>query len=112
MRDDSLEDILEAGFDNFFIIDSVDVGINSVQQLTQLTIYPNPFTTEINISLINVKEEQIRVELIDLMGRVVDQQEFNNTSQIHYINKYNKGVYFMNIYGNGKLIKTEKLVKF
>ncbi len=110
--DDNPGHIVEAGFDKFQVIDVFPVGIKSTKLASKFTIYPNPFNSEINIS-IHVKEiENVRVDVLDITGRTVDKKVFTNTSRIKFNNNYKQGVYFVNIYGNGELLKTEKVIKF
>jgi choice-of-anchor B domain-containing protein len=104
--------IAEGGLDRFIVVDSAAVGIEDNELESSLTIYPNPFTSEINIVLNNVDIKNIRVEILDVSGRKIDEKTFKNTSTINYTNNYKRGIYFMNVYGNGILIKTEKVVKF
>jgi len=104
-------DIAEAGFDNFSITEGTTVNISVIKSKDDLIIYPNPFNSEINISFHNKEMENVRIEVLDLAGRIIDQKEFQNTSSVRFKNDYKKGIYFMNVYGNGKLIKTKKVIK-
>ncbi len=101
----------EAGFDNFKIVENSLVSIADIEVKNDLTIYPNPFNSEINISIQNKEIETVKVEVLDLTGRLIDQKVFNNASTVRFKNDYKKGIYFMNVYGNDKLIKTEKVIK-
>ena len=108
--DQSPGHLVEAGFDNFRIIDMASVGIAQINAKTDLSIYPNPFHREMNIEL-RAPIELIKVEVLDLTGRLIDQREFKNTSVVRFKNEYQKGIYFLNIYLNGQLIQTEKVIK-
>jgi len=109
--DDNPGHIVEAGFDKFQVKDSIAASVEGVDLNDVLTIYPNPFNSETTISL-HVKDVQyVKIEVLDITGRMIDEQEFKNTSVIRIKNDYKQGVYFMNVYGNGKLIKTEKVIK-
>tara|TARA_B100000809_G_scaffold203900_1_gene205120 strand:- start:1140 stop:3512 length:2373 start_codon:yes stop_codon:yes gene_type:complete len=103
--------LAEAGFDNFKVIENSTVSVADIVSDNDLTIYPNPFNSEISISFNNKEIQNGRVEVLDLAGRIIDQKEFNNTSVVRFKNDYKRGIYFMNVYGNGKLIKTEKVIK-
>jgi hypothetical protein len=103
--------LVEAGFDNFKVIENSTLSVSTSHLEDALLIYPNPFSTEINIKLKSEGLEELKIEVLDLAGRLIDQKEFYNTSTIRFINAYQKGIYLMKIYGNGKLIKTEKLIK-
>jgi choice-of-anchor B domain-containing protein len=103
--------LAEAGLDNFKVVENslAAVSTNSVEE--EFLIYPNPFNKEINIKIESKAFKQLKVEVLDLAGRLIDQKEFYNTSTIRFKNGYKKGIYLMNVYGNGKLIKTEKIIK-
>jgi len=42
---------------------------------------------------------------------VIDYKTFKNTSLVKFKNDYNQGVYLINVYGDGELIKTQKIIK-
>lgn len=109
--DQSPGHLVEGGFDNFRIIEMASVGIAQINTKTDLSIYPNPFHTNINIELTD-PIELVKVEVLDLTGRLIEQRAFKNTSLIQFENEYQKGIYFLNVYGNGQLIQTEKVIKF
>jgi len=103
-------DIVEAGFDNFFVTEGL-VGVEDVEDDTSLEVYPNPFNSEINITFSNKGLEQIKIETLDLAGRIIDVRAFKNTGTVRFKNEYPKGIYFMRVYGDGVLIQTEKIIK-
>jgi len=109
--DSSPNDIVEAGFDNFSITEGNTIGISEVIAINDFVIHPNPFNSEINISFNDKEMQHVRVDMLDLAGRIIDQKEFKNTSVVRFKNDYKRGIYFMNVYENGKLIKTEKVIK-
>lgn len=104
--------LAEAGFDNFKVIENNTLSITALVADNDLTIYPNPFNGEINISFQGKEMDNVRIQILDVSGRLIDQKAFNNASNVRFKNNYKKGIYFMNVYGNGKLIKTEKVIKF
>ena len=101
--------LVEAGLDKFQVIDGA-VGINETMANTDFNIYPNPFNTEINIQIKNATD--IEVNVTDVTGKMLDHYTFKNQSLIQLTNNYDKGVYFVNVFANGELVKTQKLVKF
>ena len=103
-------DIVEAGFDNFFITEGL-VNIEYVEEENSLAIYPNPFSSEINITFSNKELEKIKIETLDLAGRIIDLRTFENTGIVRFKNDYKKGIYFIKVYGDEGLIKTEKIIK-
>jgi choice-of-anchor B domain-containing protein len=104
--------LAEAGFDNLKIIETNPLSVSAIQKEEELLIYPNPFDSELTIQSQSKAFKQLKIEVIDLTGRLIDQKEFYNTSAVRFENEYKKGIYLMKVYGNGELIKTEKLIKF
>jgi len=104
--------LVEAGFDKFEIVEMGTTGVEDVVNSSDLVIYPNPFTNEINVKVKNVDFQTLRVEVYEVTGKLIDSQQFKITPTIRFANNYKKGIYFINVYGDGALIKTEKLIKF
>jgi choice-of-anchor B domain-containing protein len=102
--------ISEAGFDVFLISDSTIVGIES-HELSEINIYPSPFNEDINIKL-NGSFDRITVEVFEMTtGKKVDSREFEGASLIQLKSKYARGVYLINIFGDGSLLTSRRLIK-
>jgi choice-of-anchor B domain-containing protein len=104
--------ISEAGFDKFLVADSLTTGtvITEVNEEQGLSIFPAPFKDELNIKL-NLEVEVLVVKVYDVTGKIIDQRQFKNTTVAKINNDYNQGVYLIRIYGDGYLIKTQKIIK-
>ena len=110
--DQSPGHIAEAGFDKFFVIDSTTVAVDNVKRLNEeVIIYPNPFDNELTVKLTN-SFERLKVEVYEVTGKRIDTKLFTNTSIAKFTNNYKQGIYFINVYGDEELIKTQKVVKF
>ncbi|MGE0560949.1 MAG: choice-of-anchor B family protein [Flavobacteriales bacterium] len=103
--------ISEGGFDMFELRDGL-VGVDEVGLAETVNIYPNPFNEEINVQFTDSKNSTIKIEVTDVMGRVLDQYNYINNNNIKIINDYKKGIYLVNIYENGSLLKSQKLIKY
>jgi len=103
--------LVEAGLDKFLVFDGA-VGLNEVRDNGDFNISPNPFKEEINIKVLNNNLSNIEVKVLDVAGKLVDSYSFNNQQLIKLTNNYQNGVYMINVYSNGQLLKTQKLVKF
>lgn len=111
VNDAPLGHISEGGFDKFEITDGL-VSVNELQEINSVNIFPNPFNEVIYIQLSqHVNANAIQIQIVDIAGRLVDKFNFNNETTIQLTNNYNKGIYFVNIYDNGLLINTQKLIK-
>lgn len=104
--------ISEGAFDKFEVTEGL-VSIDEPKQNNVANIYPNPFNEEINIQLFNhLNTSVIQIQIVDVAGRLVDKFNFTNENNIQLKNSYKKGVYFINIYDSGVLIKNQKMIKY
>ncbi|MGE0560948.1 MAG: choice-of-anchor B family protein [Flavobacteriales bacterium] len=111
VNDIPAENIVEGGFDVFEITEGL-VDINKVESKDNVNIYPNPFNEEINVQFTDSKNSTIKIEVTDIMGRILNQYNYTNNNNIKIINDYQKGIYLVNIYENGSLLKSQKLIKY
>jgi hypothetical protein len=102
--------ISEGGLDKFEISEGL-VSVNELEQENTVNIFPNPFNDLIQIQLQDVNTSAIQIQIVDVAGRLVDKFNFTNEANIQLKNNYKKGIYFVNIYDNGVLIKNQKLIK-
>ncbi|MCB0401566.1 MAG: choice-of-anchor B family protein [Flavobacteriales bacterium] len=110
--DNPMGHLVEAGFDKFFVVDSVttDVAEETGNRLDEVAIYPNPFNQVLNIRLGSAME-QVHVEVYEITGKLIDAKAFKNTGNIQWQNNYQPGIYFIKVTGNGSVLKTQKIVK-
>lgn len=78
-------------------------GISDLKsQINQLSVYPNPATSDLNILFTLNKAQNVSFEITDVMGRIVSATTFKNLAptnqniQLPVVNLTN-GVYFLNI---------------
>ena len=78
-------------------------------------IYPNPSTEYLNIEFGSNQLMDAQIRITDLLGRNVIQKNIaieNGENQFNFnLNTLSKGLYFLNIQNEGKIIFTEKIVK-
>jgi hypothetical protein len=92
-------------------------GVTAMKELDQpvsLVAYPNPFTDNIQINYNLNEQSQVRLSVLDIVGREVEIFE-NNTLQtkgkyIHSFSTEAAGVYFVHLTVNGKRV-IHKIVK-
>ncbi|MDF1672109.1 MAG: choice-of-anchor B family protein [Vicingaceae bacterium] len=109
--DDAPGHLVEAGFDNFLIADSLTTSVEtSNSESNGASIYPNPFKDELTVKFAQ-SHKTVKVEVFEITGKMIDTYKFSNTDFVRFKNDYKRGVYFINIYGDGEVIKTQKIVK-
>lgn len=104
--------IVEGGFDNFRITGQLTVGVND-ENLNpgNVSIYPNPSSDQFNFAYQGLPV-QSRIEVIDLTGRVMYQQELEAIRGVQQVkNNWPAGVYLIKISVEGKLIHRSKYIR-
>lgn len=84
------------------------VGLAENDQLIKFGISPNPSTGEISISIDN-KFTNLSYKVMDLTGREVQNGALDNTGN-HTFTIDQEGIFMVNLFENGELIGSEKLI--
>lgn len=109
---------ISAGSSNNIYIDQINlsgsVGINELENSIGLSIYPNPTssTATINFNLTNA--QTAKIEVMDLLGRVVEQSSVNGAEINYTVNKSEslaKGVYIVNLDINNQRISKKLIIE-
>lgn len=74
----------------------------------EFSIYPNPSIGFINIYT-NFIDDKTNYEIIDGMNRVIFLAKINDITTNLDLSKQSKGIYFLKIYNNEKILKFEKI---
>jgi hypothetical protein len=117
-KNDSLTDTLivnpifpAARFAYYFVDDitlSVETGIGEQIKNSSATIYPNPFTTQLNIKL--ASNERAQLILYDIASRKLLQQAFTNSVSIN-TTPLESGIYFYEVRNKNGAVQKGKVVK-
>ena len=85
---------------------SPTVGINDIEELDGVSIFPNPNTGKFKLSIDNfVPGEKYIVSVLDILGNSIQQTELNSTSEFDISNQA-KGIYFVKVESkNGIAVK-------
>ncbi len=82
-------------------VENVNTSVAENVNLNSIEVYPNPFTSELNIKLDLNSAEKISVGIFDLQGKLVfrtDNVAVNNSNEIIISTKdLNKGMYYLRI---------------
>lgn len=82
---------------------SVDDAIKN-----NLSVYPNPFTDELNIkSNQNITE----IVVMDILGKTIITEKSNNSINSVNLGELSKGVYFMRLLSSNNKLETIKIIK-
>jgi hypothetical protein len=104
-----------SNYGNNMYIDNINISSAtslSENELTSLSVYPNPASTEVNVSF-EAKNANYLVKLVDLQGRVISNQNLTNLNGTQVISipteNVAKGSYIVSITSNG-LTSTKSVV--
>ncbi len=93
---------------------TVNTGIDPVVEKEAVSVYPNPFTNEIKISLVTEKSEQVSMELYNTDGKLVQRSVVNATQGEQIINlttaNIPQGTYILKV-STSEMTKNFKLIK-
>jgi hypothetical protein len=79
-------------------------GIND--RINNVVIYPNPANNILNISSSEIIQ---KVEVLDVVGRVIISKTLNSSNYILDVSNLNRNVYFVNYSING-VVNTKKVI--
>jgi len=106
-----------SNYGNNMYIDNINVSSAtsvSENELTSLSVYPNPASTEVNVSF-EAKNADYSVKLVDLQGRVIANQNLSNLNGTQVISiptsTVAKGSYIVSITSNGMTSTKSVVIK-
>ena len=84
-------------------------GVEDNNVFENVSIYPNPASENLNVSISMEEAQNINAQVVDVMGKVVYSEQFNHNGdeQLYSIpvSNMSKGVYFLNLNSqNGKAV--------
>lgn len=88
-----------------------DDAVNVTTDLAEnVSVYPNPATTDFTVDFGTANTENTTAQLVDLNGQVIKSIEINNRALINIdVAEYAKGVYYLKI-TNGESVSIQKVV--
>jgi len=103
--------------DDINIVDASVTGIQNVENLVNLNLYPNPSTGVVNLAFNFTENHSVSVQVNDMLGRVIETtdnklyQAGETTIILGAKNTYQTGVYFVNITVDGQKISKKVIVE-
>jgi hypothetical protein len=90
-------------------------GINSIPE-AEITISPNPTSGPVNIAFSRPGSQTLLIQVYDQGGNEIFKEQKSNYSEQYStrldLGNLPAGIYFIRITGNGKVIKTGKIVRY
>jgi hypothetical protein len=87
---------------------SISVGLNSLSKNNPigLSVWPNPFTNQLNFAVGNLKiESNTEVKVMDVLGKTISQYSYTNKTELNEtidLSDVSNGVYFLKVTNNNK----------
>lgn len=87
---------------------SISVGLNSLSKNNPigLSVWPNPFTNQLNFAVGNLKiESNTEVKVLDVLGKTISQYSYTNKTELNEtidLSNVSNGVYFLKGTNNNK----------
>jgi hypothetical protein len=75
------------------------------------SVYPNPSSAYLTLSIANIDSKVLAYKLYDLNGHLLETKEIHSNETAIQMNKFIKGEYFLKVSNAGKEIKTFKIIK-
>ena len=99
---------------SYYYIDDVSViattiGINELSKETEITISPNPFTSQTTISFSSEQNNTI-IKVINVIGEIIAQSTINGKQYTLDLSSASKGIYFLQITDEKKTVVNRKVV--
>ncbi|MBL0049684.1 MAG: T9SS type A sorting domain-containing protein [Bacteroidetes bacterium] len=105
---------LRAGWSAFISCSPISTN-DIIKDNPKIQIFPNPVNEFINLSCVNLPEENYKIILTDLLGRKlyeVKSQSINGSFDIQInIGDFSKGIYFLSVSSTNTKLKTVKIQK-
>ena len=89
---------------------SATVGIIEINSISEINLYPNPTNGIINIDLGNNNLNNATIQIIDLLGKVIQTEHTTSKKTTINLSKYSKGIYLVK-FSNQKGSKVYKVIK-
>ena len=96
------------------LIDS-DLAVDKYDNLTQVSIYPNPTREKLNIDFSLINEDEVTIYIVDMFGRKVSEnyQKMTSSDKIQMKTDYlDSGNYMVVISTKSGTVRTEKIVVY
>lgn len=96
-------------------INYTTLGVEDIESESSnynISLYPNPTTTVLNIGFESPSVQNLKVEIMSMEGKKIKQTRISNfeTKQIN-ISSLSTGIYITNFYANNVLIASKRLIK-
>jgi len=90
--------------------DLINVGVENIEAAMSFNLYPNPTTNIITIQLENNNLGTKNIQVLSVIGKLVNNIQSNDSTIILDLSKEAKGIYFIQVSDNNGISQTRKVV--
>ena len=78
---------------------NIDVFLNKIDQFeaTKIKVFPNPATNYVNLDLSRLETQQVKISILDILGKTITTFHYEEKSPIIDISYLNSGLYFLKV---------------
>jgi subtilisin-like proprotein convertase family protein len=87
------------------------LNIENNEELNEISVYPNPVNTVLNITIEKQEWSHATIELYNSLGQVITKIELNGTNDTIDMSNYANGTYILKVNGPDQQFKNIKIVK-
>ncbi len=88
------------------------LGNDNFPEITlTMSVFPNPTTASVNLSISNYNSENISYQLFDFNGRIVKSDKINQKETEISLDNLSNAIYLLTVLDNNKSLKTFKIIK-
>jgi len=107
--DNGTDDIVEAGFDRFFIVDSALGAVNDISSNVNVKVFPNPFKGMFNVQCLMDNGNTSTIEIYNTLGEKIFTSTISRQPLTIDLSSHSSGIYFYQILNDGIMVATGKL---
>jgi Multicopper oxidase/Secretion system C-terminal sorting domain len=86
------------------------IGVSAIENQFRVTVFPNPFTESILLSVNESRKYQVVIR--DISGKELDSFSFVGSQYAYSNSSMSKGIYFLEVKSNNGVSHTFKIVRF
>lgn len=91
---------------------SIVTEIEEAKEISlSFSVYPNPTTNFLKLNIGNYTNENLNYQLYDGSGKIIESTKVNSNETSIFMENTARGIYFLKITENNKVVKTFKIIK-
>ena len=112
-QDQGAGHLVEAGLDAFIVTEGMPTSTDDLVNFNiEFTAFPNPFEESISLGIsLNDNYKTAQLKVTNILGQLVNVLQINAANNLMVGENWEKGIYFLSVEVDGKIVKTQRVVK-